>query len=189
MYKEYKNYDPFTPFDANSLLRQGRIPVANAGERAQILNPTEGMEVYRLDTHAVEIYTGTAWRIVPRTLGFSIVTNAGDVILAPALTTIANLALAGMPRGAAMLLTVVIDAANGASGGTRYLDVQAMNGASSAGLQRRYVLPLGNPGAVTITHQVVVDTPTSSDWSLKLGCDQASSVLFRQATLTLTHKP
>ena len=80
MYKEYKPYDPFTPFDANSLLRQGRIPVANTGERAQIATPTEGMEVYRLDSRTIERYNGTAW-IVPIAGGrISAPTNAQGIV-------------------------------------------------------------------------------------------------------------
>lgn len=61
MYKQYAPFDPFTPFDANSLLRQGLIVVADAAERAQISGPTEGMQVYRLDTHAISRYNGATW--------------------------------------------------------------------------------------------------------------------------------
>lgn len=61
MYKTYRPFDPFTPFDANSMLRQGIITVANAAERGQIETPTEGMRVYRLDTHRDERFDGVTW--------------------------------------------------------------------------------------------------------------------------------
>ena len=60
-YKHYAAGDILSAADANYLMRQGLIVVANDVERDQINVPTEGMRVYRLDTHGIESYTGTAW--------------------------------------------------------------------------------------------------------------------------------
>lgn len=60
----WKNFTPgqiLTAADANTLMNQGRIIVANVTERNTI-PATEGMSVYRLDTKRVEEYTNGAWR-------------------------------------------------------------------------------------------------------------------------------
>ena len=94
MYKVYKPFDPFTPYDANSILRQTRIPVANVGERNQIENPTEGMEIYRLDTHTVERHNGVRWSptqdgvIPPATIIGGRADEAGTIIPADGIKTI-----------------------------------------------------------------------------------------------------
>lgn len=60
-FKQYTAGDILTVADANLLMRQGLIVVANDVARDQISVPTEGMRIYRLDTHGIETYTGTAW--------------------------------------------------------------------------------------------------------------------------------
>jgi hypothetical protein len=60
-YKKYNNFETFTAADANILMRQGMIVVANATERDAIDSPTEGMQVYRLDTQIIERHDGTSW--------------------------------------------------------------------------------------------------------------------------------
>lgn len=60
-YKKFENFETFTAADANLLLRQGIIVVDDADERNTIDSPTEGMQVYRIDTKRVERYTGTDW--------------------------------------------------------------------------------------------------------------------------------
>ena len=61
-YKDFTAGDIFTADDADLLLRQGLIVVADAAERDAIPGPAEGMRVYRLDTHRVNIYDGLEWR-------------------------------------------------------------------------------------------------------------------------------
>lgn len=60
-YKDFLTGAVFTADDADLLMRQGVIIVSNAAARDAIPSPTEGMQVYRLDTHMVERHNGTAW--------------------------------------------------------------------------------------------------------------------------------
>ena len=60
----YKNFEPgdiLTAADADLLMRQGVIVVANAAARDAIEAPSEGMQVYRLDTHKIERHDGAGW--------------------------------------------------------------------------------------------------------------------------------
>jgi hypothetical protein len=60
-YKDFLTGAVFTSADADLLMRQGIIVVANAAARDAIPSPTEGMRVYRLDIHGTETYSGSAW--------------------------------------------------------------------------------------------------------------------------------
>lgn len=113
-----------------------------------------------------------------------------DLVIGTALGTLAGLSLVGMPTGNPMLMEVVVTAANGQSGGDRFIDMQLVNGSTSVGPNRRYALPYipGEDNAYTIIHRVPV-TPASGSWSLKVGCDQPSSVLVWHASLRLDYAP
>jgi len=60
-YKDFTAGDIFTADDADLLMRQGLIVVADQAARDAIIAPTEGMRVYRLDTHAVDIHGQYEW--------------------------------------------------------------------------------------------------------------------------------
>lgn len=61
-HRDFTPGDIFTADDADLLMRQGLIIVANATERNAIPAPEEGMRVYNRATKRVEHYDGTAWQ-------------------------------------------------------------------------------------------------------------------------------
>lgn len=61
-YKDFATGDVFTADDADLLMRQGTIIVANQAARDAIVAPTAGMRVYRSDLKTFEDYTGSGWR-------------------------------------------------------------------------------------------------------------------------------
>jgi|GEM_PF-5909722 len=69
MFKKYEPFDPFTPYDANLLLRQGTIEVANVAERDAITDPVAGMRAYRADKLVAEEHTGVGWLPAVRRFG------------------------------------------------------------------------------------------------------------------------
>jgi hypothetical protein len=60
-YKDFLTGAVFTSADADLLMRQGVIVVSSAAARDAIASPTEGMRVYRLDTHMIETHDGSTW--------------------------------------------------------------------------------------------------------------------------------
>lgn len=60
-YKDFNAGDIFTADDADLLMRQGLIIVSGPSQRGAIVNPVEGMRVYRLDTHRTETHDGSGW--------------------------------------------------------------------------------------------------------------------------------
>lgn len=60
-FRNFRPGDILTADDADLLMRQGLIIVANADERDAIPAPSEGMRVYRLDTKATDVYTSNQW--------------------------------------------------------------------------------------------------------------------------------
>lgn len=60
-FKDFTAGDIFTADDADLLMKQGLIVVANEAARDAIPAPFEGMRVYRIDTHRVDYRTATGW--------------------------------------------------------------------------------------------------------------------------------
>lgn len=59
-WKHFTHGEILTADDANTLMDQGRIIVANTAER-DVIAGKPGMQVYRLDNKTVEEYTGVTW--------------------------------------------------------------------------------------------------------------------------------
>ena len=59
--------------------RNDPIPVRNATERAEV-TPYDGLQVYRLDTHVVEAYNGTAWGNPTSAIGVQATKNAAQAV-------------------------------------------------------------------------------------------------------------
>lgn len=74
-YKTFNPGDILTASDAELLMRQGLIIVSNQAARDAIPAPTEGMRVYRLDTHVIETHDGSTW--VPFDTGWVNLATAG----------------------------------------------------------------------------------------------------------------
>ncbi|WP_336647516.1 hypothetical protein [Microbacterium sp. MMO-10] len=167
-----------------------RIVKANKAALDAYAYKRAGLAGFALDTKTEYVHNGSGWvRTNTGLTGFAFYEPASAPVLATALTTISGIALTGMPTGSPMLMDCTLVASNGQSGGERYIDVQVMNGTTAVGPNRRYALPnTGGTANYTIV-QLVPVTPTSPDWSLKLGCDQASSVLLRNAAFRLSFTP
>lgn len=60
-YKDFNAGDIFTADDADLLMRQGLIVVANQAQRDAIAAPSWGMRVYRLDTKSIDAWIGGSW--------------------------------------------------------------------------------------------------------------------------------
>lgn len=67
-FKDFNPGDILTADDVDLIMRQGLPTVANQAARDAIPAPTEGMRVYRLDTHMIEQHSGAAW--VPEDTGW-----------------------------------------------------------------------------------------------------------------------
>lgn len=113
-----------------------------------------------------------------------------SLILTTNITEVAGLSLTGCPTGVPVILDITIDAINGGSGAQRFLDVQAYNGTAALDVVRRFSLPLqANVANAYTVHYPLYLTPASDTFTLRLGVDQNSSVVLRQAELRLTLKP
>jgi hypothetical protein len=62
IFEEFANGEAFNASDFNTLaMRQAIIACDNQTDRDSILTPQEGMTVWRKDTNAYEVYSGSAW--------------------------------------------------------------------------------------------------------------------------------
>lgn len=135
-------------------------------------------------------WTGTKW--VPDGNGLIAAAQVmpPSLILTTAMTEVAGLSLTGCPTGVPAILDVTLDAINGGSGSSRWINIRPYNGTTAIDQQRQFALPLvvnaGNQ--YTINYPVYI-TPTADTFTLQLSVDQNSSVVLRQAELRLTLRP
>lgn len=166
---------------AGTSAQRGAVPVGEL--RA-------GLTWRETDTGLVYWHDGSGWKLA--TTGTVAAANVvpASLILTTSVTEVAGLALTGCPTGIAMILDIDVVAYNGNSGGPRFIDLQAYNGATGVDTLKRFALPLSSATAYryTIGYPIFL-TPTSPDWKLRLGADQASSVVVESASLRLSVKP
>lgn len=149
-----------------------------------------GLTWRETDTGLVYWYDGSGWKLA--TSGTVAAANLmpPSMILTTTVTEVAGLALAGCPTGIPMILDIDLVVTNGASGGQRFIDVQAYNGATGVDALRRFSLPLqSNVASIYTINYPVFVTPSNPNWTLRLGVDQNSSVVLTSATLRLSVKP
>lgn len=60
-FKDFNAGEVFTADNADTLMRQGLIVVANTAERDAIPSPAWGLRVYRLDTKSIDVWVGGNW--------------------------------------------------------------------------------------------------------------------------------
>lgn len=167
----------------------GVVPLRNATDQTAF-TAADGQVGYRIDLGQHVYRQAGVWNPAVRGMVGTALVEPANLVLGSSPAAVPGLALAGMPTGVPVLVEVGIVAVNGMSGGNRYIDVQAYNGATPVGVLRRFSLPL----PVNATHAYTINflierSPTSPDWTLRLGADQGSSVIIWQASLRLTVKP
>lgn len=166
-----------------------RIVKANLAALDAYAYKRAGLSGHALDTKLEYIHDGSGWNPRPGLVGVAHVEPA-NLILTTTPTDVSGLSMTGTPTGVPMILDIDVVANNGASGGSRFIDLQVYNGATALDSLRRFSLPLvTNVSNVYTINYPIFLTPASSTWTLKAGADQAASVVLVSATLRLSVMP
>lgn len=166
--------------------------IGTNAERLGLTSPVlrEGLRFWTTDTRIEWVYSASAWRDTRAGTLLKYAQVQPNSLLTTSFDTVSGLSLAGCPTGVPVIVDIDVSAVNGASGSSRFIEVQAFNGPTAIETKRRFALPLivNDGNAYTISYPVEA-TPASDTWTLKLGVDLDSSVILWKAALRLTIKP